>query len=76
MKKVILALVWCTLVFTPCMMMFCQGGHSVFGFMGIHNGPYLIQIVGLIYSLLLLRFSHVMIPGWVRRIVDELVRDE
>jgi hypothetical protein len=75
MKKIILALVWCTVVFTPCLLMFCEGGYPLFGSMGI-NGPYLVQIIGLIYSFILLRYNRVMIPQWVRSIVDELVRDE
>ena len=56
--------------------MFCQGGYSLLSFMGIDNGPYLIQLAGLLYSLLLLVFHAKAFPDWVMDSVDELVRDE
>jgi len=76
MKKFILALLWCTVVLSPCLLMFCQGGYSLLSFMGIDNGPYLIQLAGLLYSLLLLVFHAKAFPDWVMDSVDELVRDE
>ena len=57
-------------------MMFCQGGYSVLSFVGINDGPYLIQVVGLVYSLLLNRYHAFVIPKWVKDKVDALVRDE
>lgn len=76
MKKKILALVWCTVVFSPCMMIFCQGGYSIMSFAGMDDGPYLIQVLSMVYSFFLLRCWRVLIPRWVRNVVDTLVREE
>ena len=76
MKKVILALIWCTVVFSPCMMTFWQGGYSLLSFAGIDDGPYMVQLIGIVYSFLLLKFHRKMIPSWMRNVVDTLVRDE
>lgn len=76
MKRVIIALLWCTLVFSPCMLMFCQGGYSLLSFAGIDDGPYLIQLAGIVYSLFLLRYHKRLIPCWMRNVVGTLVRDE
>lgn len=76
MKKVIFALVWCTVMFIPCMWIFAQGGYSLLSCIGIDDGPYLVQLVGLIYSYILLRYHRFLIPHWVRNIVGTLVRDE
>lgn len=76
MKKVILALIWCSVVFSPCMMVFCQGGYSLLSFAGIGNGPYLVQVLGMLYSLFLLRYHRLLIPRWMRNVVGTLVRDE
>ena len=75
-KNVFTALVWCVVVFTPCLLMFCQGGYSVFSVIGLNDGPYLIQVLGLIYSLLLNRYHAYVIPKWAREKVAALVRDE
>lgn len=76
MKKVILALIWCTVVFSPCMMTFWQGGYSLLSFAGIDDGPYLVQLIGVLYSFFLLKCHHLVIPSWVRNVVGTLVRDE
>ena len=76
MKKKILALVWCAVVFSPCMMIFCQGGYSIMSFAGMDDGPYLIQVLSIVYSFFLLRYWRVLIPRWVRNVVGTLVRDE
>ncbi len=76
MKKVILALIWCTVVFSPCMMTFWQGGYSLLSFAGIDDGPYLVQLIGVLYSFFLLKCYRLVIPSWVRNIVGTLVRDE
>ena len=78
MKNVVTALIWCAVLFTPCLLMFCQGGYSVLSLIGIETdgGPYLVQVIGLIYSLLLNRYNQWLIPKWVKDKVDALVRDE
>ena len=76
MKKVILALIWCTVVFSPCMMTFWQGGYSLLSFAGIDDGPYLVQLIGVLYSFFLLKCYRLVIPCWVRNVVGTLVRDE
>ena len=76
MKKNIIAVVWVTVVCLPCILMFCEGGYSILSFMGLHNGPYLVNIIGMAYSLFLLKYSHLLIPDWVRDKVDYLVRED
>ena len=76
MKKVIIALLWCTLVFSPCLLMFCQGGYSILSAAGIDDGPYLVQLLGISYSWFLYRYHRFLIPRWIRNVVDTLVRDE
>ena len=76
MKKVIFALLWCTVVFLPCMLIFVQGGYSILSFAGIDDGPYLVQFVGIVYSFLLHKYYRKLIPRWMRNVVGTLVRDE
>lgn len=45
-------------------------------FAGIDDGPYMVQLIGIVYSFLLLKFHRKMIPSWMRNVVDTLVRDE
>lgn len=76
MKKVIIALTWCTVVFLPCMLIFVHGGYSLLSFAGIDDGPYMVQLIGIVYSYILLKYHRKMIPSWMRNVVDTLVRDE
>lgn len=76
MKKKTLALLWCTVVFSPCLLMFCEGGYSILSFAGIDDGPYLIQVIGMIYSLFVFRYHKYLIPRWARNMAETLVRDE
>ena len=57
-------------------MIFSEGGFSLLGFMGIDDGPYLVNLIGMLYSAFLLRFHRLVVPGWVRDTVEEMVRDE
>ena len=76
MKKKIIAVVWCSIVCLPCFLMFCGGGYSLLHFMGIDDGPYLVNLIGIVYSFLLLKCHRFVIPKWRRDTVDTLVRDE
>jgi len=76
MKKEIIAVLWVTIVCSPCILIFCEGGYSLLSFIGIDNGPYLVNLIGIIYSLFLLKYSRLLIPDWVRNTVDYLVRED
>jgi len=76
MKKKIAAVIWYSVVFLPCFLIFCEGGYSLLSFMGIDDGPYLVNLIGMLYSAFLLRFHRLVVPGWVRDTVEEMVRDE
>ena len=76
MKKKIIALAWCSIVCLPCFLMFCEGGYSLLSFMGLYDGPYLVNLIGIVYSFFLLKCHRLVIPEWMRNTVDTLVRDE
>lgn len=76
MKKIIISVVWMTVVYAPCFLIFCKGGYSLLSVIGLDNGPYLVNLIGMLYSLFLLKYSHLLIPDWVRNTVDYLVRED
>lgn len=75
MKKKIISVVWMTLVCLPCIMMFTEGGHPILGFCGL-GGASFENLFAIVYSLFLLKYSHLLIPDWVRNTVDYLVRED
>ena len=76
MKKKIIALVWCSIVCIPCFLIFTGGGHPVLRFLGIHGGPSFENILALVYSAFLFKYYHLLIPDWMRSMVDNLVRED
>jgi hypothetical protein len=76
MKKIIISIVWMSIVYLPCFLTFCEGGYSILSFAGIDDGPYLIQVIGMIYSLFVFRYHKYLIPRWARNMAETLVRDE
>ena len=65
-----------TIVYAPCFLMFCEGGYSLLSFIAIDNGPYLVNLIGILYSLFLLKYSRLLIPDCIRNTVDCLVRED
>ena len=45
-------------------------------FIGIDNGPYLVNLIGLLYSAFLLKYHRLLIPDWMQKTVDNLVRED
>lgn len=76
MKKIIISIVWMSIVYLPCFLTFCEGGYSLLSFIGIDNGPYLVNLIGLLYSALLLKYHRLLIPDWMQKTVDNLVRED
>ena len=76
MKKIIISIVWMSILFMPCLLTFCEGGYSLLSFIGIDNGPYLVNLIGILYSLFLLKFHRWLVPDWMRNTVDNLVRED
>ena len=75
-KKIIISVVWMSIVYLPCFLIFCKGGYSLLSFIGIDNGPYLVNLIGLLYSAFLLKYHRLLIPDWMQNTVDDLVRED
>ena len=75
-KKIIISIVWMSIVYLPCFLIFCEGGYSLLSFIGIDNGPYLVNLIGLLYSAFLLKYHRLLIPDWMQKAVDNLVRED
>lgn len=76
MKKKLFSLVWIFILFLPCLLTICEGGYSLLSFIGIDNGPYLVNLIGLLYSAFLLKYHRLLIPDWMQKTVDNLVRED
>lgn len=48
MKKIIISVVWMTVVYAPCFLIFCKGGYSLLSVIGLDNGPYLVNLIGML----------------------------
>lgn len=75
MKKKIISVVWVTLVCLPCILMFTEGGHPILGFCGL-GGASFENLFAIVYSAFLLKYSHLLIPKWVQKTVDDMVRED
>ena len=68
MKKTILAVAWISVLSLPCALVFCIERETPLGLC--------MTLIGIVYSAILYKYHHLMIPGWVRDKVDNLVRED
>ena len=76
MKKKIFSIVWMFILSIPCLLTICKGGYSLLSFAGIDDGPYLVNLIGLLYSAFLLKYHRLLIPDWMQKTVGNPVRED
>ena len=76
MKKKLFSLVLISFLFLPCLLTICKGGYSLLSFAGIDDGPYIVNLIGLLYSAFLLKYHRLLIPDWMRKTVGNPVRED